>query len=134
MRARVAKLLVCLSLLIPLQLTATPANAGQDYWSTSDCRPDVWWINYTGYYGTDYWVEGNPDNPDFYFWVGGKIMEVYSQTNYQCGTIGAPIAEKVWIGYWYQSFEFGNIYYDNYWGCWRVEVYGSSGPCRAWGY
>lgn len=119
MRARVAKLLVCLSLLIPLQLTATPANAGQDYWSTDACRPDVWWYNQTGLYGTYYWRAETGT-----LFVGGERMAIYQSWGYQCGPLGAPTSS--WNG-WEQWFQEGVIYFNG--TCMRVwhEVSGTSG-------
>ncbi len=102
------------------------ALAGQDYWSTSDCRPDVWWYNRTGTYGTWYWWANGAQQ----HFVGGRVMDAYSYANWQCGSLGAPRSDfEPNTGY--QYFEYGEIYYDQLSGCYKVYLsyYGYSYGC-----
>lgn len=112
---------LCLGLLIPTMAfvvaLSTPVEAGQDYWSTSDCRPEVWWLNYTGTYGTRYYWSSQ-SGVRYDEWVDGARMNLYSQLGYQCGVLGPPTSH--WDG-WTQWFENGYMWKDYQTGCLRYH-------------
>lgn len=101
------------------------AFAGQDYWSSDPCRPDVQWYNMTGTYGTFYSWGNYPLT-----FVGGRRMDAYTAAGWQCGSLGPPTSNfDANLGY--QTFQYGQIYYDMLTGCYRVYLsyYGYSYGC-----
>lgn len=117
-RKRLAALLLALGMLVPLATAvATPASAGQDYWSPTACRPDVWFYNQSGAYGTYYWTA-----PAGYTHVGDRRMNAYTAFGWECGRLGAPRGN--FNGY-YQQFERGQILWDGLAGCYRVRFTGA---------
>lgn len=114
------KILLCIALLFgSLSFNVTSATAGQDYWSTSDCRPNVWWINYTGTYGTRYYWSSQY-GVRYDEWVDGPRMNLYSQLGWQCGVLGPPTSHwDDWYGH--QWFENGYIWRDSQYNCLRYH-------------
>ena len=69
---------------------------GERFWSTSNCRPDVWWYGISGQ-GCWYWTARFGQ-----YWVSGGVHQKYSQVAYECGMLGVPVKSYGWIS------EFGN--------------------------
>lgn len=52
---------------------------GERFWSTSNCRPDVWWYGISGQ-GCWYWTARFGQ-----YWVSGGVHQKYSQVAYEWG-------------------------------------------------
>lgn len=98
---------------------------GDNFWSQSGCRPDVWIFGVPGQ-GAYAWTARFGTH-----WVTGGVYQAWKSQGFECGIAGPPVKEAGWVaemnygqgcvGQWFENAAIG--YHD---GAWRI-MYGQYG-------
>jgi hypothetical protein len=101
--------LLTLPLAAAILALGAPAHAGNGFWSSEPCNPDVEW--YGTSYGVWYWLWGYSESHGAHLVPFGFYMDRYASQGWQCGTLRAPLTNVVCVtrNYAYQDFQGGRI-------------------------